>query len=301
MCICDTLPEGFGMNSIASSAHPTSNAPEQSIAVVEPRLDDAAFELDVVTPLQLYRAEVRCGDRKMIGPAYPIDAFREQDGNLLRLAIRKSLIRSYLIGDRSYVTGQDLGTFVDWTGECVCRPHRWQENLEQVTAALDGIERLIRSDPVASSWPFHSPTDSRQTSIESHPARDDIQGPIVPVGHFCSDIQQVLSWCIRKSLISSIVLDGIAYISYSDVYGRLLGNYFEEEYDHRAAWDGTYAETWGSGCRGGKRFVMPRGFKEPVLGDFFPSIALSREVDFVDDGNGGRRRVQAAYPRHIVD
>lgn len=265
--------------------------------------DDADYEFDMVTPLQLYRAEVRCGDWKMIGPVYPIDAFCEQDGDLLRLAIRKSLIKSHLIGDRPYVTGQDLGTFTEWTGEQVRAPipGRWEEDLELVTAALDGIEHLDRSDPSASSWPFHSPAGSRQTSVEPHPAGEKIPGPIAPISCFGSWRQQVLSWCIRDKLIPSIVVDGVHHISYSVLYGRLLSNYFDEEFDHRAAWDGTYAETWSSWRRVGGRFAKPRGFKDAVPSDFFPRISLDREVKHMEDEKGELRSLRAAYPRNVAD
>ena len=303
MSTIDNNPGTSVVSSTTSSAHPAPNPHTKSIAVDGLGFDDASFELDVVTPLQIYRAEVRCEDRKMIGPAFPIDAFCEQDRALLRLAVRKSLIKSHLIGDRLYVTGRDLSTFAEWTGEQVRAPipANWEEDLAQVTAALDGIEHLDWSDPSASSWPFHSPADSGRTKIALSPAQDDIPGPITPISRFGSWRQQVLSWCIREALINSITIDEITYVFYSEVYGRILSNYFEREYDHRAAWDGTYDETWSPRPRIQGRFVKPRGFKDAVRGDMFPRISLSREVRHAKNEKGEIHTSRAAYPRHIAD
>lgn len=132
-------------------------------------------------------------------------------------------------------------------------------------------------------------------------AWEPISGPIVPIDLFDAEIRRILDRYVQEDLIGSVVRDGVTYVGYDGVYGGMLPYYVESEYDSPAAWDGTYAACWSPRHQVPRRFMMPRGFKDPVRSDFFPRIALHRESTLVTDGQGELRRKLAAYPRHVAD
>lgn len=126
-------------------------------------------------------------------------------------------------------------------------------------------------------------------------------GPIAPIDHFDNDRRQILSQYVRKGLIPSLVLDGVTYLSYSDVYGDLLSAHFHGESDSPAAWDGTYYETWSPSRLVEAQWVKPRGFKDAVRRDMYPRICLRREFHFPPGRDGYLHCRMASYPRHVAD
>ncbi len=257
------------------------------------------FQVETLTCVEIYEAHVSSDDREIIGPIYPIDAFSDRDQTLISRAIDERMLRVHRIADRWYATGGDLNAFMSWTRERVTRPHRWREDLELVTHHLDGIAYFDLSDPLACT-PFNTihSVERHQTALRR--VREEVRGPIAPLSHFWNEGQQILNWCIRAGHLAAVTIDGVKYVSYWGVYSDMLGSYFDSEFDHPAAWDGTYDETWSSLRRVKSEFVLPRGFKDAVRSDSLPRIHLSRE-GYRMNARGEPCFVQAAYPRHVAD